>query len=235
MVIGAAFAFAALPSVRAYADSDTVSIYYPSSDDDDDDEDDDDDTSYVITRCSWDAAESTKAVGNWWKAASASSYSVMLFMEGKRIGDEVKTSSDTCDFTELVRKYGPGNYVFRVVPSPGGAAHAAVSDTLEVTDKMIEAYGGRTAGATEGTASAGFTGWKQTGSGWMYYENDVQLKNAWRMLDGSWRYFGETGALVFGEQSIGGKTYYFDTAGRLYTNTVTPGGYQVDENGEKVQ
>ena len=56
------------------------------------------------------------------------------------------------------------------------------------------------------------TGWVQVGEVWYYYDQNHQ------MVKGQWL-------------TIDGKDYCFDADGRLYVNTTTPDGYQVDGNG----
>ncbi len=59
------------------------------------------------------------------------------------------------------------------------------------------------------------TGWVQVGEVWYYYDQNHQ------MAKGQW-------------VTIDGKDYCFDADGRLYVNTTTPDGYQVDQSGAYV-
>ncbi len=107
-------------------------------------------------------------------------------------------------------------------------------------------------GGASGNASAG---WKQDASGWYYIKEDgAQAASEWKTLDGSdywfdgngymatgwrkftngaWYYFApENGRMVYSNWvQDGGAWYYLGADGVLLTNTTTPDGNKVDENG----
>lgn len=109
-----------------------------------------------------------------------------------------------------------------------------------------------------GAASAS-QGWIQDESGWIYYKaNGVKAANEWLTLDGyeywfdgtgymatgwrhftngDWYYFApESGHMIFSEWvQDGGAWYYLGSSGALLTNTTTPDGRKVDENGIWIQ
>lgn len=58
--------------------------------------------------------------------------------------------------------------------------------------------------------------------------------NSWRQTENSWRYENDDGSYATGWNWIEGKSYYFDADGNLLTDSVTPDGFEVNENGEWV-
>ena len=71
--------------------------------------------------------------------------------------------------------------------------------------------------------------WQQNSTGWWYQNADGSYPaNEWKQIDGSWYYFNESGYMV---ASIWIGNYYLGENGAMLTNTTTPDGYVVDENG----
>lgn len=60
----------------------------------------------------------------------------------------------------------------------------------------------------------------------------VAYAGEWRQEGDQWKYLGNSGNYVTGWQWINGRNYCFSDDGILYTNTITPDGYTVNENGE---
>lgn len=56
----------------------------------------------------------------------------------------------------------------------------------------------------------------------------------WKQEGSTWKYQNDDGSFAAGWNWIGGKCYYFDASGNMLSNTTTPDGYQVNENGEWV-
>lgn len=99
-----------------------------------------------------------------------------------------------------------------------------------------------------------YGGWVKTGSQWKYEAENVYAANTWQMIDGAWyRFDGKgymltgwhyeaqeskwyfldpvSGAMLTGWQWIDGRCYCFNGSGVMYAGTITPDGYQVNENG----
>ena len=71
--------------------------------------------------------------------------------------------------------------------------------------------------------------WQSNSTGWWYQNADGSYPaNEWQQIDGSWYYFNESGYMV---ASIWIGNYYLGENGAMLTNTTTPDGYVVDENG----
>ena len=60
----------------------------------------------------------------------------------------------------------------------------------------------------------------------------VAYAGEWRQEGDQWKYLGNSGNYVTGWQWINGRNYCFSDDGILYTSTITPDGYTVNENGE---
>ena len=80
------------------------------------------------------------------------------------------------------------------------------------------------------------TGWIKDQSGAWYYLNQsgAMSSNEWILdQDGKWYYVDASGSMKTSQWfQVGDKWYYVDANGSLAVNTVTPDGYQVNENGE---
>lgn len=149
------------------------------------------------------------------------------------------------------------------LPDTGGATNAlegpsgaAAGTTAAATES---AAAETTAPAAENTASASQTGWVQDSTGWYYIKDDGTLAaSEWLTLDGydywfdsseymatgwrqftngAWYYFRPNNGTMARNRWIedGGAWYYLGDDGVLLTNTTTPDGYQVDENGIWIQ
>lgn len=95
--------------------------------------------------------------------------------------------------------------------------------------------------------------WEQDSTGWYYTENGSYKQNCWfQDADKEWYYFDSNGYRISGWLEDNQKWYYFDSTGKLLynqwinengncyylnndgsllTNTTTPDGYRVNENG----
>ena len=78
------------------------------------------------------------------------------------------------------------------------------------------------------------TGWVQANGTWYYLSRSGSMKTGWIQTNGTWYYLNGTGSMQTGWFEVNGKWYYADKSGALLTNTTTPDGYQVNEDGEWV-
>lgn len=80
------------------------------------------------------------------------------------------------------------------------------------------------------------TDWQQINGKWYYLKpqgGDMQI--GWLYWNQKWFYLKKDGDMATGWQQVGGKWYYMTTYGDCLLHTVTPDGYQVDENGAWIQ
>ena len=78
-------------------------------------------------------------------------------------------------------------------------------------------------------------GWQQSGPRWWFgtnWNNTTWFANGWQMIDGYWYYFDADGWMAQ-NQWIG--DYYVGHTGAMLTNTYTPDGYWVGEDGKWVR
>ena len=72
---------------------------------------------------------------------------------------------------------------------------------------------------------------------WYYFDPQTALMaTGWQLIDGGWYYFQSWGGRTVNQWVCGldEKWYYVDGNGRMMTNTVTPDGCRVDQNGVRV-
>ena len=64
-----------------------------------------------------------------------------------------------------------------------------------------------------------------------------RYESKWAKLDNVWYWFGGSGKMMADGwlKLADGYWYYFDQSGALLTNTTTPDGYRVDDNGRWIQ
>lgn len=60
------------------------------------------------------------------------------------------------------------------------------------------------------------------------------MQTSWVFVGSAWYFLDGSGAMRTGWHKVGGDWYYLDKSGALLTNTKTPDGYYVNENGEWV-
>lgn len=103
-----------------------------------------------------------------------------------------------------------------------------------------------------------YAGWSKIGSQWKYTSENMYAVNEWKFVEGSWYRFDtkrymitgwyyeeqksnwyfmdpESGGMLTGWQWIDGRCYCFAATGEMYAGTVTPDGYQVNENGAWIE
>lgn len=127
----------------------------------------------------------------------------------------------------------------------------AVSSSLAAPESSTE--------AVTGPAAASQTGWIGDSAGWYYikedgsrassewltvdgydywFDNNEYMATGWRQFtNGAWYYFRPHNGTMARNRWVedGGSWYYLGDDGVLLTNTTTPDGYKVDENGIWIQ
>lgn len=80
-------------------------------------------------------------------------------------------------------------------------------------------------------SGAMLTGWQYINNKWYYLDGSGAMLTGWQNINNRRYFLDNSGAMLMGWQNIGGQYYYFDATGALVTNTTTPDGYWLDENG----
>jgi len=148
---------------------------------------------------------------------------------------------------------GPGGSTAGTAQVASSTTSAAAQTANGTTSAVTQAVPGTAAGPGE-AAQAQEPGWHQDGQRWYYVADGKKVSNAWQTIDGldywfdgdgymatGWRQYSN-GAWYYFKPSIGymmkncwiedgGNWYYLGADGALLTNTTTPDGYPVDENG----
>ena len=87
---------------------------------------------------------------------------------------------------------------------------------------------------SDGSAAAG--GFASIDGDTYYFDENGYMATGWKSLDGRWYYFTGSGALAKNRwMEDQGSWFYIGADGYILTNTTTPDGYQVDQNGRWVQ
>ncbi|ORO87174.1 hypothetical protein B7703_06255 [Streptococcus mitis] len=77
------------------------------------------------------------------------------------------------------------------------------------------------------------TGWVKSSGLWYYLDNNSGvMKRGWLQDNGTWYYLNQSGIMQTSWFEVNGKWYYADNSGAILTNTTTPDGYRVNDNGE---
>lgn len=82
------------------------------------------------------------------------------------------------------------------------------------------------------------TGWQFTNNHWYYFDPaSGVMKTDWQFINNQWYYFDPASGIMKTDwQFINNQWYYLDSInGNCLTNTTTPDGYTVDENGVLIQ
>ena len=77
------------------------------------------------------------------------------------------------------------------------------------------------------------TGWLELGDNFYYLDENGVIANGWRNVDGKYYYFLEDGSMAVNRWVDG--DYYVGADGVMLVSTTTPDGYQLDENGKKIE
>nr|WP_315433703.1 tetratricopeptide repeat protein [uncultured Stomatobaculum sp.] len=77
------------------------------------------------------------------------------------------------------------------------------------------------------------TGWLELGDNFYYLDENGVIANGWRNVDGKYYYFLEDGSMAVNRWVDG--DYYVGADGVMLVSTMTPDGYQLDENGKKIE
>lgn len=79
-----------------------------------------------------------------------------------------------------------------------------------------------------------FAAWTMDGTNWVYQNEDGSYAvNEWKKSGKFWFYLGEDGHMVLNKwhRDDDGKWYYLSQDGNMLTDTTTPDGYTVNEDG----
>ena len=149
---------------------------------------------YRIYDCWWGDTE-TGISAEWEKAEDPTKYRVKLYKDNQTKGSSVTTSKHSKDMTDLLLKYGPGEYHFEVYPIKGGQDLKVVSEAL---DFDIEQYAQirhkkkrtETASPAQASQSAGQeksnSGFRLSSPDGIYLDEEDMLR--WNTVENAYKY-----------------------------------------------
>ena len=74
--------------------------------------------------------------------------------------------------------------------------------------------------------------WCETKDGESIYTTNGDLTIGWKLIDNKWYFMNKDGIMQKGWVQSNGNWYYLYDNGQMASNTITPDGYKVDENGK---
>ncbi len=85
-----------------------------------------------------------------------------------------------------------------------------------------------------GANGAMCTSWICVEDIWYYLDKSGAMCTGWNIIDDMWYLMESSGAMLTGWQKADGKYYYMTENGDCLMDTTTPDGYNVDENGARI-
>lgn len=169
----------------------------------------------------------------WDEVRGAGSYELRLYRNGSGLGATWLTTEDTnYDFRSMMNRTGSYYVKIRAVNKlvSDNKGEWVESPAITLDQAMVNAIKSGEAGGIPLSGT-----WVQDDNGWWYQYNDgTYITNSWREIDGDWYYFDENGYMKTGWIEWDDQLYYSDeTTGALMTNTTTPDGYLVGEDGSR--
>lgn len=171
-------------------------------------------------------------IAYWEPVQGAGSYELRLYRNGTGIGASILTTTEpNYNFGSMISR--SGSYQVRVRPvnkiNTNNKGAYVESATIEINDGMVEAIKSGTA-----QTSIPMSGqWIHDGVGWWYrHSNGGFTKSNWEAIKDQWYMFDERGYMKTGWVEWEGKRYFCDpNSGAMLTNTTTPDGVLLDQNG----
>ena len=120
----------------------------------------------------------------------------------------------------------------RMVTDETGTRYINIQGYLQTEQRWAQRDGNWYFLNTEGYVQT--NRWIKGNTSWYYAGADgALLVNQWIQWKGKWYYFGWNDGAMYENQWVQwkGKWYYLGADGAMLTNTVTPDGYRVDQNG----
>lgn len=167
-----------------------------------------------------DPAWSGSGTAKWAAAYKASSYSVMLYENGKKKASETVKKNCTMDFSSQMKE--GKKYTFKVTAVNSEDKKSKTVDGPEIVYTGSRFASGDT--ASEQTFSGAWI--QEDGTGKWRYVTSARgtswCENQWKEIGGTWYRFDENGYMVTGwYQEPGGSWYYLDESGAMVTGERT--------------
>lgn len=171
----------------------------------------------------------------WNEVRGAGSYELRLYRNGSGVGATLLTTEEVSyDFRSLMNR--TGSYYVKVRPVnklvTDNKGEWTESPAITLDQDMVNAIKSGEAG---GIPAAYSGNWVQDDNGWWYsYSDSTYAADSWVEIDGSWYFFDEHGYMKTGWIEWSDQMFYCsETTGAMLTNTTTPDGYLVGEDGSR--
>lgn len=171
------------------------------------------------------------AVGEWGDSEDAAYYELRLYRNEKFVTTIRPVKETHYDFSKYIDSAGSYRFEVRGLYNSSRKGEWQESDIFEVTaEKAAEI---QTAASYKQSGSGPAAGtWKNDAVGWWYCNSDGSyVKNNWQQIDGKWYFFDENGYRKTGWVSWKEQWYFLNENGEMLTNSVTPDGKYVGEDG----
>lgn len=167
-------------------------------------------------------------IATWEGVSGAGNYSVRIRRNGEALSASSAPTTKATVYNLSTKITKPGNYTFQVRAN-GLYKKTKSSDWVDsptlVVDEAKLAYIQENASMDTGVQGQ----WHHEENGsWYQYTTGVIPKNEWQKIDGAWYYFDGSGYMVTDRWV---DRYYVGSNGKMLTDTTTPDGHYVDENG----
>lgn len=171
-------------------------------------------------------------IARWNAAGDADKYEVQLYRGSQSVTSVFKTEETSYDFSSFITKSGSYTYKVRAITDSSLKGSWKKSESWHVNLKDAEKISsGGSADTLSGPGDSRSGKWIKDDKGWKYRTDNTYMVSNWKYINGSWYYFNESGYMVTGWVNWKNKWYYCGDDGAMDTNTTTPDGYRVGNDG----
>ncbi len=176
-----------------------------------------------VSALEWDEMHGT---ARWGAANDAASYQVKLYRGSSPITSIITGKEPSYDFSSYMTKAGNYSYKVRAISysslygswEKSGSLHVTSDDAAKISSGL--------------TGPGGSGSWLSDDKGWWYRNADrSNTVNNWQYINDKWYYFNESGYMVTGWVNWKTKWYFCGHDGAMDSNTTTPDGYHVGNDG----
>lgn len=167
-------------------------------------------------------------IAAWDKVMGAGNYSVRIRRNGEAVTTASSPTTKNTVYNLSTKITKTGDYTFQVRANglyKKTKSSGWVTSPVMVVDDAKLSYIKSNAASDSGLQGQWFN--DEVGS-WYQYTTGVVPKNEWREIEDAWYYFDGSGYMVK-DQWV--DRYYVGSDGKMLTDTTTPDGNYVDENG----
>ena len=170
-------------------------------------------------------------VGEWSDSEDASYYELRLYRDDKFVTSVRPVKESFYNFSKYITSAGTYRFEVRAYYNSSRKGEWQESDSFEVSAEKAAELTAAAAYKPSGSGPAAGT-WKSDAAGWWYSNSDgTYVTNNWQQIDGKWYFFNEQGYRMTGWVNWKEKWYFLNENGEMLTNSATPDGKYVGEDG----